>query len=123
MRLCFSESALAFTKVLAELEVIVMRMVAKSLGIEQDYEKLLESTTYILKFNKYLSPPGGERKVGIYPHTDKCFMTIIQQQEDGKGLEVKTKDGEWIEVDLKPAFFIVMAGDVCTVRNNIKCLN
>ncbi|GKE80787.1 probable 2-oxoglutarate-dependent dioxygenase AOP1, partial [Tanacetum coccineum] len=111
----YSESATAFAKVLAELEVIVMRMVAKSLGIEQDYEKLLESTTYIFKFNKYLSPPGGEKTVGIVPHTDKGFMTIIQQQKDGKGLEIKTKDGEWIEVEFTPSSFIVMAGDVCTV--------
>ncbi|GKA17953.1 probable 2-oxoglutarate-dependent dioxygenase AOP1 [Tanacetum coccineum] len=114
----FCESALAFAKVLAELEVIVMRMVAKSLGIEQDYEKLLESTTYIFKFNKYLSPPGGEKTVGIVPHTDKGFMTIIQQQKDGKGLEIKTKDGEWIEVEFEPSSFIVMAGDVCTAWSN-----
>nr|GEU91627.1 probable 2-oxoglutarate-dependent dioxygenase AOP1 [Tanacetum cinerariifolium] len=113
-----SESALAFAKVLAELEVIVMRMVAKSLGIEQDYEKLLESTTYIFKFNKYLSPPGGEKTLGAIPHTDKSFMTIIQQHEDGKGLEIKTKDGVWIEVEFKPSSFIVMAGDVCMAWSN-----
>nr|GFA50075.1 probable 2-oxoglutarate-dependent dioxygenase AOP1 [Tanacetum cinerariifolium] len=112
------ESALEFAKVLAELKVTVMRMVVKSLGIEQDYEKLLESTTYIFKFNKYLSPPGGEKTVGIVPHTDKGFMSIIQQQKDGKGLEIKTKDGEWIEVKFEPSSFIVMAGDVCTAWSN-----
>lgn len=105
---------LKYTKVVAELDQIVMRMVAESYGIEQHYESLLGSTTYLLKLIKYLSPQGSDRNMGIVPHTDKTFMSILHQNEV-KGLEIKTKDGEWIEVDPSPSSFIVMAGDACMV--------
>ncbi|KAJ0784016.1 putative oxoglutarate/iron-dependent dioxygenase, non-heme dioxygenase domain-containing protein [Helianthus annuus] len=113
----FCESVLAFTKALAELEQMVMRMVAKSYGIEKHYERLLGSTTCILKFNKCVNPnQENEKKLGVIPHRDKSFMTVIQQQEEGKGLEVQTKDGEWTQVHLSPSTCIVMAGDACMVN-------
>ncbi|KAI3786047.1 hypothetical protein L1987_45174 [Smallanthus sonchifolius] len=112
----FSESVLMYTKAVAELHQIVMRMVAKSYGIEEHYELLLGSTTHLLKLIKYLSPQGNDKNLGIVPHTDKTFMSIYHQNEV-KGLEIKTKDGEWIEVDacmawtnrnIKPAYHRVM---------------
>ncbi|XP_022005972.2 probable 2-oxoglutarate-dependent dioxygenase AOP1 [Helianthus annuus] len=115
----FCESVLAFTKALAELEQMVMRMVAKSYGIEKHYERLLGSTTCILKFNKCVNPnQENEKKLGVIPHRDKSFMTVIQQQEEGKGLEVQTKDGEWTQVHLSPSTCIVMAGDACMAWSN-----
>ncbi|KAJ0623810.1 putative oxoglutarate/iron-dependent dioxygenase, non-heme dioxygenase domain-containing protein [Helianthus annuus] len=115
----FCESVLAFTKALAELEQMVMRMVAKSYGIEKHYERLLGSTTCILKFNKCVNPnQENEKKLGVIPHRDKSFMTVIQQHEEGKGLEVQTKDGEWTQVHLSPSSCIVMAGDACMAWSN-----
>ncbi|PWA86689.1 oxoglutarate/iron-dependent dioxygenase [Artemisia annua] len=49
---------------------------------------------------------------------DKSFMTVIHQREEGKSLEIQAKDGEWIQVDLSPSSFIVMAGDVCMAWSN-----
>ncbi|KAK1434087.1 hypothetical protein QVD17_11005 [Tagetes erecta] len=115
----FSESVLKYTKIVSELDQIVMRMVAKSYGIEEHYETLLGSTTYLLKLIKYLSPQGSDQNMGIVPHTDKTFMSILHQNEV-KGLEIKTKDGEWIEVDPTPSSFIVMAGDACMAWTNGK---
>lgn len=103
-----------YSKAVAELDEIVMRMIARSYGIEEHYESLLESKTYLLKLIKYLSPQCNERNRGIVPHVDKSFMSIIHQHEV-KGLEIMTKDGEWTEVDPIPSSFIVMAGDGCMV--------
>ncbi|XP_076952037.1 putative 2-oxoglutarate-dependent dioxygenase AOP1 [Bidens hawaiensis] len=114
----FSETALTFTKAVAELEAIVMRMVAKSYGVEQHYASLLGSTEYILKFNKFHNRLGDEPHSGLIPHTDKSFITIIHQKEHGKGLEIQTKDEKWVEVDLSPLCFIVMVGDVCMAWTN-----
>ncbi|KAJ0528070.1 putative oxoglutarate/iron-dependent dioxygenase, non-heme dioxygenase domain-containing protein [Helianthus annuus] len=113
----FSESVLKYTKAVAELDQIVMRMVATNYGIEEHYESLLGSTTYLLKLIKYISPQGDDRNMGIVPHTDKTFMSILHQNEV-KGLEIKTKDGEWIEVHPSPSSFIVMAGDACMAWTN-----
>nr|GEZ91704.1 probable 2-oxoglutarate-dependent dioxygenase AOP1 [Tanacetum cinerariifolium] len=114
----FCESVLMFSKAAAELEQNVMKMVAKSYGIEKHYESLLGSTTYILKFNKCLPPQKNEKETGVASHRDKSFMTVIHQEEEGKSLQIQAKDGEWIEVDLSPSTFIVMAGDVCMAWSN-----
>ncbi|XP_076908397.1 putative 2-oxoglutarate-dependent dioxygenase AOP1 [Bidens hawaiensis] len=115
----FSERVLMYTKAVSELDQIVMRMVAKSYGIENHYEPILGSTTYLLKLIKYISPQGNDRKMGIVPHTDKSFMSILHQDEVN-GLEIMTKDGEWIEVVPSPSSFIVMAGDACMAWTNGK---
>ncbi|MFS8000249.1 putative oxoglutarate/iron-dependent dioxygenase, non-hem dioxygenase domain-containing protein [Helianthus anomalus] len=105
----FSESVVMFSKAVAELDQIVMKMVTASYGIEEPYESIRGSTTYLLKPTKYLRPQGNEKMLGVYPHTDKSFLTYLHQDEVN-GLEIKTKDGEWIEVDYTPSSFVVMAG-------------
>ncbi|KAM7483698.1 hypothetical protein LguiB_008281 [Lonicera macranthoides] len=110
----FCETTLSFSKMVAELDQMVMTMVSESYGIEKYYESLLRSTSYLLRLIKYRGPKEKERNVGIVPHTDKSFMSILHQRQV-KGLEIKTKDGEWILVDPSPSSFIVMAGDACMV--------
>ncbi|KAI3521646.1 hypothetical protein L1887_11118 [Cichorium endivia] len=114
----FCTSALMYSKAVAELDQIVMRMVAKSYGIEEHYESLLKSTVYVLRLNKYLCPnPNEENSLGIVPHTDKSIMTILHQKQV-KGIQIETKDGQWIGVDPLPSSFIVMAGDACMAWTN-----
>ncbi|KAL7604173.1 hypothetical protein Lser_V15G17979 [Lactuca serriola] len=114
----FSKSVLMFSKAVAELYQIVMRMVAKSYGIEENCESLLESSVHVLRFMKYLCPQGDEgNPLGVVPHTDISFMTILHEKQV-KGLQIKTKEGQWIEVDPSPSSFIVMAGDVCMAWTN-----
>ncbi|XP_011072272.1 probable 2-oxoglutarate-dependent dioxygenase AOP1 isoform X2 [Sesamum indicum] len=106
----FCETALEYSRLVAELDQVVMRMVSESYGIESSYESLLGATSYLLRIIKYRKPEKGENGLGIVPHTDKSFMTIIHQCQVN-GLEIKTKDGDWITVDPSPSSFIVMAGD------------
>ncbi|KAL0342052.1 UNVERIFIED_CONTAM: putative 2-oxoglutarate-dependent dioxygenase AOP1.2 [Sesamum calycinum] len=108
----FCETALEYSRLVAGLDQVVMRMVSESYGIESSYESLLGATSYLLRIIKYRKPEKGESGLGIVPHTDKSFMTIIHQCQVN-GLEIKTKDGDWIAVDPSPSSFIVMAGDAC----------
>lgn len=115
----FSKSALMFSKAVTELYQIVMRMVAKSYGIEEQCETLLGSSVQNLRFMKYLCPQEDEgNPLGMLPHTDISFMTILHDKQV-KGLQIKTKEGQWIEVDPLPSSFIVMAGDVFMVGSNM----
>nr|XP_043618501.1 deoxypodophyllotoxin synthase-like [Erigeron canadensis] len=113
----FCGSVLMYSKAVSELDKVVMKMVAKSYGIEEHYESLLGSTTYLLKFMKYSSPKEDNTNVGLIPHTDKSLISILHQHEI-KGLEIQTKGGEWIEIDPLPSSFIVMAGDACMAWTN-----
>ncbi|KAL3528817.1 hypothetical protein ACH5RR_008139 [Cinchona calisaya] len=113
----FRESVLLYSKLVGKFDQIVMRMVSESYGIEKDYETIRESMTYLLKLIKYRGPKELEKKVGLSPHTDKSFITILHQHQV-KGLEIKTKDGQWLVVDPSPSSFIVMAGDACMAWMN-----
>lgn len=110
----FSKSALEYSKFVAELDALVMRMVSEWYGIEKSYEYLLQKTSYLLRLMKYRVPTKDETSLGIVPHTDKSFTSILHQRQV-KGLQVKTKTGHWIAVDPSPSSFIVMAGDACMV--------
>lgn len=107
---------MSFTKIVAELDQIVMKMVSERYGIKKHYEKLQGSISYLLKLIKYLPADKESKKMGIIAHTDKSFMSILHQHKV-KGLEIKAKDGQWIPIDPSPSSFIVMAGDACMVRN------
>ncbi|KAM0060268.1 putative isopenicillin N synthase [Helianthus debilis subsp. tardiflorus] len=77
----FSESVVMFSKAVAELDQIVMKMVTASYGIEEPYESIRGSTTYLLKPTKYLRHQGKEKVMGLYPHTDRSFMTYLHQDK------------------------------------------
>ncbi|XP_074375729.1 putative 2-oxoglutarate-dependent dioxygenase AOP1 [Apium graveolens] len=113
----FCETTCLFTKVVAELDQVVMRMVSQSYGIENHYERLLESTSYLFRLIKYRERHEKETVLGIVPHTDKSFMSILHQHQV-PGLEIKTANDQWILVDPSPSSFIVMAGDACMAWTN-----
>lgn len=99
---------------MAGLDRVVMKMVAENYGIEKEHESLLGSISYLLRLIKYQGPEINGTNLGIIPHTDKSFMSILHQHQV-KGLEIKTKDDEWMAIDPYPSSFIVMAGDAFMV--------
>ncbi|KAM3699893.1 hypothetical protein ACJW31_05G059800 [Castanea mollissima] len=72
---------------------------------------------YNLRFLKYRVPEMDEENVGVENHTDKTFLSILHQNEVN-GLEVKTKNGDWIKMELSPSSFVVMAGEVLLAWSN-----
>lgn len=109
---------------LAELDVMVRRMILESFGIEKYIDEHLDSTNYLFRMMKYTPPPphdgaDEETKLGLPCHTDKNIMTILHQYEV-EGLEIQTKDEKWFKV--KPSHhysFIVMVGDsMCVSSSN-----
>lgn len=103
-----------YSKMAAELEEMVVKMVYESYGVEKYYESYLKSIHYLCRFMKYREPKMNETKLGFVSHTDKSFMSTIHQfQFDG--LEVMSKDGQWFTVQLSPSSFVVMAGDAIMV--------
>ncbi|XP_075514267.1 putative 2-oxoglutarate-dependent dioxygenase AOP1 isoform X1 [Primulina tabacum] len=106
----FSKSIQSFSQQLSELDQIVRKMVLESLGLEKYIDEHIESSNYLVRVQKYDFPKGHEAELGLTSHTDKNFLTILYQNEVN-GLEVLTKDGQWITVDPSPNSFIVMIGE------------
>ncbi|KAL3721051.1 hypothetical protein ACJRO7_005813 [Eucalyptus globulus] len=113
----FRDGALAFSKKVSELEQMVKRMVFERYGVKKYYDSHVMSSTYLLRFMKYRAPEMNETNRGCDVHTDKSFVTILHQNQID-GLEVKTKDGDWIAFEPSPSSFLVMAGDAFLAWSN-----
>ncbi|XP_038693680.1 probable 2-oxoglutarate-dependent dioxygenase AOP1 [Tripterygium wilfordii] len=113
----FCELAYAYANIAAELERMLMRMLFESYGAEKHHESHVASTTYLLRFLKYIKSQEDQTNIGFKGHTDKSFITILHQ-DHVKGLELRTKDGDWISYEPSPSSFLVVAGDVCMAWSN-----
>ncbi|XP_074375730.1 putative 2-oxoglutarate-dependent dioxygenase AOP1 [Apium graveolens] len=118
----FRESSLAFSKAVAELDEVVIKMLFESYGVEKYAESHVESTTYLLRYLKYRAPEVNETTMAFPSHTDKSFLTILHQNQVS-GLEIQARDGNWISVEFPPSAFVVMAGDACKAWSNNKVLS
>ncbi|KAK9932871.1 hypothetical protein M0R45_020093 [Rubus argutus] len=114
----FCEITDLFAKLLGDLERTVEKMLFESFQIPQEqYESLASSNTHLLRFLKYRVPEDSDTIVRFPSHTDKNLTTIVVQHDVG-GLEVRTKDGDWISVESAPSQFLFMAGDGLQVWSN-----
>ncbi|KAI3418995.1 uncharacterized protein J3R85_013503 [Psidium guajava] len=108
----FRTVAYTYSMKVAELDHMVVRMIFENYSVEKHYDSHVASTNYLLRFLKYRAPETSDQGDNAIPrHTDKTFLSILHQNRIN-GLEIKTKEGEWIGFDLPPNAFVVMAGDV-----------
>ncbi|XP_041018207.1 probable 2-oxoglutarate-dependent dioxygenase AOP1 [Juglans microcarpa x Juglans regia] len=114
----FSACMHSYAKLTAELDQMVTRMIYESYGVGKYHASAYTgSTTYLLRVLKNRVPEVNEPNLGFVTHTDKSFTTILHQNQVN-GLEVETKDGEWISVEYPPSSFVVMAGDALMAWSN-----
>ncbi|XP_050384738.1 probable 2-oxoglutarate-dependent dioxygenase AOP1 [Argentina anserina] len=113
----FRDSAHSYSQIVAELDEIVTKMVFENYGVERFYESHKASTTYLLRCFYYREPQPNETDMGLHPHTDKTFVSILHQFEIN-GLQIKTKDARWIDVEPSHSSFLVMAGDAFKAWSN-----
>jgi isopenicillin N synthase-like dioxygenase len=115
----FCETTLEYSKLLSEVDHVVMRMVFASYGVEKYCEPLIKSSFYNMRFSKYRPPKVDEINIGLHPHVDKDFLGILDTNHVS-GLEIELKDGEWITFDPLPlsSTFLVIAGEAFQAWSN-----
>ncbi|KAL8263528.1 hypothetical protein R6Q59_021658 [Mikania micrantha] len=113
----FSKSIHSYANLVSQLETMVTKMVFESYGVEKYYESFNESMSYLLKVMKYRPAKADESNLGAAAHTDKNFLSILDQNQVD-GLEVQIKDDEWVTVEFLPSSFVVMATDVFMAWSN-----
>lgn len=86
--------------------------------MEKHYKSHVEGTSTVLRLMKYRVGPASadSAQLGLLAHTDKSALTILCQNEV-QGLELLTKQGTWLQVQLPEASFIVFVGDALKVPN------
>ncbi|CAL9029081.1 unnamed protein product [Prunus brigantina] len=113
----FREGADLYAKVMEELDQVVTRMVFENYGVEKYHDDHIQSIVHTYRFNQYKGFDKTGIDEGLPAHTDKTFSTTLYQNHV-KGLEIYSKDNEWISVDPLPSSFIFLAGDGFQVWSN-----
>ncbi|KAJ0100141.1 hypothetical protein Patl1_20643 [Pistacia atlantica] len=101
---------------MTELSKAIVQVVLMSLGKE------FQSKFYEFEFSKCHSPPESveEKQVeGLGMHTDMSCVTIVYQDEIG-GLQVRSKEGKWIDINPSEDTLVVNIGDLMHAWNTGK---
>ncbi|PNT55136.1 hypothetical protein POPTR_001G175800v4 [Populus trichocarpa] len=100
-----------FSTKVSEFEKLIRRMILESMGLDNYLDEHMSSTTCVLRVMKYQVPQITEPTYTSKPHTDKNLITILYQNQVD-GLEVQTKHGEWIGVELSHDHsFVILIGE------------
>lgn len=112
----FRETLLAYYDACAALGARLHRAFACDLGLRADYfDDKFDRPMATLRLLHYPAPPrGSDPRTGAGVHTDYGNLTLLATDDVG-GLEVRARNGEWIEALVVPGAFIVNIGD-CLMR-------
>ncbi len=100
-----------------ELVVLLHRAFAIDLGIDERYfDERFSRAVGILRLLRYPPHPAAfdGSQYGAGTHTDYGNLTLLAQDEIG-GLEVRSRDGRWIDVPPLPGALVCNIGD-CLMR-------
>ncbi|XP_002265816.1 2-oxoglutarate-dependent dioxygenase 19 isoform X1 [Vitis vinifera] len=117
----FSEVCLEYTQRMRKVAGELLKGISKSLGLEEwyiDKTMNMDSGLQILTVNLYPPCPQPEYAMGMPPHSDHSFLTILIQNGIG-GLQVQHK-GQWFDVNPIPNSILVNTGDHLEVLSNGK---
>ncbi|MEM8621322.1 MAG: 2-oxoglutarate and iron-dependent oxygenase domain-containing protein [Actinomycetota bacterium] len=92
----------------------LLQAIALSLDLAEDYfQPFHRHPVCMLRVHHYPPRPAtaGASEFGVGPHTDWGALTVLAQDDAGS-LEVRTKDGEWIEVPPVADSFVINIGDL-----------
>lgn len=106
----FHEVIDSYFQEMEKLGHLIMRGIALSLGLEENYFEAKYTKDPFLLFRIFHYPPGQSESWGVGEHTDYGLLTILKQDENG-GLQIKSK-GEWIDAPPIENTFICNIGDM-----------
>ncbi|KIC51305.1 2OG-Fe(II) oxygenase family protein [Tateyamaria sp. ANG-S1] len=111
----FAETMRAYYDACQAQGVSLLRIVACGLGAGVNYfDPLFDQPLSALRLLHYPPATGAANEIGAGAHTDYGAFTLLMT--DGEpGLQVKPRNGDWVDVPHIPNAFIVNVGD-CLMR-------
>ncbi|RRT60866.1 hypothetical protein B296_00027301 [Ensete ventricosum] len=101
----------SYCREVRQLGFRLLGLISISLGLEEDYmATVLGEQEQHMAVNYYPKCPAPELTYGLQAHTDPNALTLLLQDPDVAGLQVR-KDGKWIAVNPQPNAFVVNIGD------------
>lgn len=112
------EEAIAYAKQSKALFLVLMEAILETLGLGLPMLKELEEGSHMMVINCFPACPEPDLTLGMPPHSDYGFLTILLQDEV-KGLQVQC-GSDWITVDPIAGSLFVNVGDHLEVRRFYK---
>ncbi|KAK7837158.1 gibberellin 20-oxidase-like protein [Quercus suber] len=119
----YFESLREYGRKMEELSKNIIKVLLMSLkdGFgKKDYESEFKNCHGYMRINNYSPPESLEVEVeGLGMHTDMSCVTIVYQDEIG-GLQVKSKEGKWMDIRPCEGTLVVNIGDMLQAWSNEK---
>jgi isopenicillin N synthase-like dioxygenase len=115
------QAAVNYSKETKFLYIMVVGAILESLGLAETTKDIDENDgddhiikefqdgSQLLVVNCYPSCPEPDLTLGIPPHSDYGFLTLLLQDEV-KGLQIQ-HEGRWVTVEPIPNSFVINVGD------------
>ncbi|XP_031106750.1 probable 2-oxoglutarate-dependent dioxygenase ANS [Ipomoea triloba] len=115
----FSEIMHEYSRKMKGLVDELLKMMAKSLDIEEDglLNLIGDEPTLEARFNFYPKCPKADWILGVKAHADSSAFTILLQDKEVEGLQV-LMDGKWYSVPVLPHALVVNLGDQMQLMSN-----
>ncbi len=122
----FADAALEYYGAMEALEGHLLHAAAIALGIDETFfDDKVDRHVSAMRINHYPAqdtpPPEGRIRAGA--HTDYGLMTILMGEDEPGSLQVRTRDGRWIDVETRPEFLVINIGDLLMRWTNDRWLS
>jgi isopenicillin N synthase-like dioxygenase len=111
----FKETMVSYYDAMMGLATRVLRAMALSLGANENYfDDKFDRQASVCRMIRYPAvkdtPLPGQLRAGT--HTDYGIMTFVRGDDTPGGLQVKHRNGSWIDVHIPPNDFVCNIGDL-----------
>jgi isopenicillin N synthase-like dioxygenase len=105
-------AVLAYWAEMDRITHALLRALAQCLGLDAHWllSTMAQPLTNMTLLN-YPSAPAAQERWGIHPHKDFNFLTVLAHDPVG-GLEVRSKDGSWLDARCADNEYVVNIGDM-----------
>ncbi|XP_038971130.1 protein DMR6-LIKE OXYGENASE 2-like [Phoenix dactylifera] len=110
------EEAMSYAMQAKSLFLVLMGAIFESLGVDASILREFDDGSHLMVVNCYPACPEPNLTLGMPPHSDYGFLTILLQ-DDVEGLQVQS-GGEWITVEPVPNSFVINIGDHLEIFSN-----
>jgi isopenicillin N synthase-like dioxygenase len=122
----FERAATVYYRTMSGQIRFLMRLTALALDLpERFFDDKVDRSIGTMRLNYYpaqAAPPRpGQLRAGA--HTDYGGFTILSGEDVPGGLQVRTRDGDWIEARTEPTNFVVNIGDLLMRWTNDRWLS
>ncbi|KAK6933467.1 Non-hem dioxygenase N-terminal domain [Dillenia turbinata] len=118
------QAAETYSKQAKFLYLMLVEAILESLGLVnnvegENYLDEFEDGSQLMVVNHYPPCPEPDLTLGIPPHSDYGFLTLLHQVDDVKGLQIQYQ-GKWVTVEPLANSLVVNVGDHLEIFSNGK---